>query len=146
MNQQFMYLLNTVSCNIIICNLQIKSETSNHCELLMMMSLKKQQSVVTHWHTVLGGHKKLDQSTADQHFRMLYFYENIRTSNIVIEDVFQPNCQVMKESHYDWLIVWVTTYCHFVTNLLLWIRHGILYTISCTGKGTVVQHRHYCCN
>ena len=102
MKQQFIYLLNTLSCNIIIYSSQ--PLTIVNC-WWWFITLKKQQSVVTHCHTILQVLKKHDQSSADQHFTMLCFYDNIRTSNIVIEDVrvFQHNCQVMRESHYDWL-------------------------------------------
>lgn len=37
MKQQFIHLLNTLPCNIIICHSQKKAEISNHCELMMML-------------------------------------------------------------------------------------------------------------
>jgi hypothetical protein len=48
----------------------------------------KQHLVLTHQQSLTVGRKEIDKSSKDQHFGMLCFYENVRTSNFFVDTKF----------------------------------------------------------
>ena len=69
-------------------------------EVVLHVSLIKQQSVVTHWYTVLQETEKTWQILhTDQQLSMWCFYENTRRNNFFVDKTFWQMARLLHTAH-----------------------------------------------